>query len=76
MKKKSRKSDWAIGGRGVKVIDNNIELALKRFKRVIKDSKLLFELSERRFYTKPTTKKRLKNKTARIRERKRLQDSL
>jgi len=25
-KKKQKKSDWAIGGDGVKVIDNNVEL--------------------------------------------------
>ena len=38
-KKKQKKSDWAIDGDTVRVIDNNIELALKRFKKMIKDSK-------------------------------------
>lgn len=74
-KKKQKKSDWAIGGDGVKVIDNNIELALKRFKKMIKDSKKLMELSERQYYTKPSVKKRLEKKMAKVRERKRLQES-
>ena len=74
-KKKQKKSDWAIGGDGVKVIDNNVELALKRFKKMIKDSKKLMELSERQYYTKPSVKKRLEKKMAKVRERKRLQES-
>ena len=41
----------------------------------IKDSKKLVELSERRFYTKPSVKKRLEKKMAKVRERKRLQEN-
>ena len=73
-KKKQKKSDWAIGGDAVKVIDNNVELALKRFKKMIKDSKKLMELSERQYYTKPSVKKWLEKKMAKVRERKRLQE--
>ena len=74
-RKKQKKSDWAIGGDGVKVLNGDVELALKRFKKMIKDSKKLVELSERRFYTKPSVKKRLENKMAKVRERKRLQEN-
>ena len=74
-RKKQKRSDWALGGQGVKVLNNDVELALKRFKKLIKDSKKLVELSERRFYTKPSVKKRLERKMAKVRERKRLQES-
>lgn len=73
-KKKQKKSDWALGGQGVKVLNGDIELALKRFKKMIKDSKKLIELSERRFYTKPSVRKRLEKKMAKVRERKRLHE--
>ena len=74
-RKKQKRSDWALGGQGVKVLNGDVELALKRFKKIIKDSKKLVELSERRFYTKPSVKKRLERKMAKVRERKRLQES-
>ena len=74
-RKKQKKSDWALGGQGVKVLNGDVELALKRFKKMIKDSKKLVELSERRFYTKPSVKKRLEKKMAKVRERKRLQEN-
>ena len=74
-RKKQRRSYWAIAGNGVKVLNGDVELALKRFKKMIKDSKKLVELSERRFYTKPSVKKRLENKMAKVRERKRLQEN-
>ena len=73
-RKKHKKSDWSLGGQGVKVLDGDVELALKRFKKLIKDSKKLVELSERRFYTKPSVKKRLEKKMAKVRERKRLKE--
>ena len=74
-RKKQKRSDWAVGGQGVNVLYNDVELALKRFKKMIKDSKKLVEVSERRFYTKPSVKKRLEKKMAKVRERKRLQEN-
>ena len=74
-RKKQKRSDWALGGQGVIVLNNDVELALKRFKKIIKDSKKLVELSERRFYTKPSVRKRLERKMAKVRERKRLQEN-
>ena len=74
-RKKQKRSDWALGGQGVKVLNGDVELALKRFKKMIKDSKKLVELSERRFYTKPSVRKRLERKMAKVRERKRLQEN-
>ena len=31
-RKKQKRSDWAIAGNGVKVLNGDVELALKRFK--------------------------------------------
>ena len=49
---------------GVKVVNGNIELALKVFKRKLKESGKLEELKERKEYTKPTTKRRKQKKDA------------
>tara|TARA_R110000824_G_scaffold152198_2_gene323406 strand:- start:942 stop:1145 length:204 start_codon:yes stop_codon:yes gene_type:complete len=55
----------------VKVKHNNIEKALRIFKRKIKDSRILYDLSERSYYTKPSLKKRkmkLRAKARNLRE--------
>tara|TARA_B110001454_G_C12303711_1_gene260610 strand:- start:259 stop:474 length:216 start_codon:yes stop_codon:yes gene_type:complete len=51
----------------VDVKNNNIEFALKRFKRQVKDSGLLLELREREFYKKPSDIKRVKKTKAKLR---------
>ena len=51
----------------VKVKHNNIEYALKLFKRQIKDSGLMVELRERQHYTKPSVKRATKKKLGRVR---------
>ena len=38
----------------VKVINNKFELALRKFKRKVKDSGILHELQQRQFYVKPS----------------------
>ena len=42
----------------VKVFNNNIEFALKKLKRKVKDSRLLIELREKEFYLKKSDKRR------------------
>ena len=42
----------------IKVFNNNIEFALKKLKRQVKDSRLLIELREREFYRKKSDKRR------------------
>ncbi len=42
----------------VKVKDNNIERALREFKKRVKNSNLLLELREREYYEKKSLKKR------------------
>ena len=51
----------------VKVKHNNIEYALRLFKRQIKDSGLMVELREREYYTKPSVKRATKKKLGRVR---------
>ena len=49
-----------MNGLRVEVKNNNIEFALKKFKRMIKDSELMLELRTRSFYEKPSMVKREK----------------
>ncbi len=51
----------------IKVKHNNIEYALRLFKRKIKDSGLMVELREREYYTKPSVKRATKKKLGKVR---------
>jgi small subunit ribosomal protein S21 len=55
----------------VKVRNNNVEQALRIFKRKITDSNKLFDYREKEHYEKPTTKRQKKKAAAANRERKR-----
>ena len=54
----------------VKVYNNNVEKALSKFKKEVKESKLMVELREREFYTKPSDLKKEKKAKARLRYKK------
>lgn len=56
--------------RSVLVQDNNIEKALRKFKKKVQNSGILNDLREREFYVKPTTEKKLRRSAARNRWRK------
>ena len=60
------KQDMEIPGcySGVRVVNGNIELALKSFKRKMKDSGKLEELKERKEFLKPSAIKRRKMQLA------------
>jgi ribosomal protein S21 len=45
---------------GVKVKNQDIESALKKFKNIVKDSKILFLYKEKQQFEKPSAKKRKK----------------
>ena len=47
----------------VTVKDNNIERALREFKKRVKNSGLLLELREREYYEKPSVKRRRQKKS-------------
>ncbi len=51
----------------VQVVDNHIERALKDLKRKLAKEGIMRELKKRRFYEKPSEKKKTKQKEARKR---------
>jgi small subunit ribosomal protein S21 len=57
-------------GKRVEVRDGNVEKALRKFKKKIQDSGLLFELKEREQYIKPTTQRKIKAASAKQRWKK------
>ena len=58
--------------RSVMVRDDNIERALRKFKKKIQESGLLDELRSRETYEKPTTERKRKKGAARARLRKQI----
>ncbi len=56
-------------GLRVEVKNNNVEWALKKFKRMIKDSELMVELRNRSYYEKPSRVKREKKNLQRSRHK-------
>ena len=56
-------------GLSVPVYHNNVELALKKLKRKVKNSGLMLELKKRTFYEKPSKVRREKRNLAKIREK-------
>ena len=59
--------------RSVLVQDDNIEKALRKFKKKVQNSGILNDLREHEFYVKPTTARKLKRSAAKNRWRKQLQ---
>ena len=58
-----------MNGLRVDVKNNNIEFALKKFKRMVKDSELMVELRNRSYYEKPSMVKREKKNLQRSRHK-------
>ena len=54
----------------IKVYNNNVEKALSKLKKEVKETKLMLELREREFYTKPSDKRKEKRAKARLRAKK------
>jgi small subunit ribosomal protein S21 len=59
--------------RSVLVQDDNIEKALRKFKKKVQNSGILNDLREHEFYVKPTTARKLKRSAAKNRWRKQLE---
>jgi small subunit ribosomal protein S21 len=57
----------------IPVVKDNINKALKQFKKKFRDTQVLREIRERKNYTKPSTKKRVQKDEA-IRKLKKQQD--
>ena len=70
--RKKRPKDDSVG-LSVKVWNNNVEGALKIFKRKVKDSNLMLDLKKKAFYEKPSKKRREKKNLAILRNKYNLQ---
>lgn len=64
-----------LHGRSVTVQDNNVERALRKFKKKIQASNILNDIRARESYEKPTTRRKRKRSAALNRWRKRLADN-
>ena len=62
-----------IYGNSVLVNDNNVEKALRKFKKKVAESGLLQELRDRETYIKPTTARKKAKSQAKNRWKKKLQ---
>ena len=67
--KKRKPRERQMMGLSVPVYNNNVELALKKLKRKVKDSNLFLELKKRAFYEKPSKIKREQKNLAILRQR-------
>ena len=56
-------------GLQVKVYNNNIEGALKKFKKIVKNSGLMLELKKKSYYEKPSKVRREKRNLAKLRNK-------
>jgi len=68
-KKGGYKKKREQSGLRVDVRNNNVEFALKKFKRMIKDSGLMLELKKRTYYEKPSVTQREKKNLAKLRNK-------
>ena len=68
MGRKHRKPREKHGLR-IEVKHNNVEFALKKFKRMVKDSGQILELKKRTYYEKPSETKREKKNLAKLRNK-------
>ena len=62
-----------MNGLSVKVWNNNVEGALKIFKRKVKDSNLMLELKKKAYYDKPSKIRREKKNLAKLRNKYKLE---
>ena len=54
-------------GLRIEVRNNNVEFALKKFKRMVKDSGMMLELKKKAYYEKPSKKRREKKNLQKLR---------
>lgn len=53
-----------LRGRSVTVQDNNVEKALRKFKKKVQASNVLNDIRDKEFYEKPTTKRKRRRSAA------------
>ena len=58
-----------LRGLTVEVRNNNVEFALKKFKRMVKDSVIMLDVKKNTYYEKPSETKREKRNLAKLRNK-------
>ena len=58
-----------MNGLRVEVYNNNVDMALRKLKRKIKDSDLMLKLKEKSYFEKPSKIKREQKNLAKLRQR-------
>ena len=71
---KAKKKQIEVTLISVKVYKGNVERALSKLKKKVKEEKLFLELKQREFYTKPSALKREKKAKSKLRIKKLLQN--
>ena len=66
---KRKPRERQMNGLKVEVYHNNVDMALRKLKRKIKDSNLFLELKEKAYFEKPSKVKREKKNLAILRQR-------
>ena len=56
-----------MNGLRVEVKNNNVDFALRKFKRIIKNSDLMLDLKKKTYYEKPSKKRREKKNLQKLR---------
>lgn len=67
-----RFNNESLSGLRVEVKNNDVNFAMRKFKKKVQDSGLLQELKDREFYEKPTTKRKRAKAAAKARWKKQL----
>ena len=62
-----KRKEREFNGLKVEVWNNNVEFALKKLKKKVKDSNLMLEVKKRSYYEKPSKIKREKRNLAKLR---------
>ena len=58
-----------LQGLMVEVYDNNVEFALRKFKRKVKDSNIMLDLRKKSYYEKPSKLRRERKNLAKLRNK-------
>ena len=66
---KRKPKERKMMGLSVPVYNNNVELALKKLKRKVKNSGMMLELKKRAYFEKPSKVKREQKNLAKLRQR-------
>ena len=74
-KKRYKKKEKQMRGLSVDVYNNNVDQALRKLKKMVKEAKLIPELRAREYYRKPSDVKREKNALGKLRARQHTQNT-